>query len=796
MKSIQTIYNLSEKLYQSPEDEISSIWTEIQFKTIPKLSSEYIEQQILPKILINVNLSHPAQFRVWTCRVIGAVAEKLNTNIFQDKLLPKVQNLCQDTDGEVRSSMCRQLNTIGKTIGLRLSKSLIVPEFQELLLDDDETIRDTALKCLMETIDFWDTDIKLSVVIPTWKKLMEEENFFSLQLASELFGRFIWCTKDQTNEYEKQCFVNWYISNARSSNEEFRRLCAFNFPGVLKSVGMKNFEKFGLNSAITVFLNDTNIKVRETLAASFHEIAKIMNFTSFQILQPPFIQLLSESNISVFSALISNLSNTLGSFLLDESSRKETNADELLFLILRRERECLTNHDIKWRMHEELIKQFGTQKFAEYFEVDQLRDYCIPLMFKLFSENVVMPIKERAIQALSLYMEYLQYQDLENVCKQIQELKYSSTYKTRLTFLSILPKLQPHFSSHFIISNFFDQSVALLQDPVPNVRLKCISTISLMRKFLHQSQASKPNIEKLHILTDRLRNAIASEHDRDVLNAIRNILVGGEISLTRVKNFLKNNGDLDIKFEESDAFEESEDTRKKEREENLLRNEYSEELRRRKEKEVIIGGIVGAPRRKSLQPNFGTKKKNSISSPATSGKGKLPVGPSQMQSSTSATANTQNASSLTSQSNNSRAGKTQIRKKSAGTILNSNPMITHTLNDDKCSLPVLPNLTVKPHLTQTQSQKSNSPSRLSNPATQKVPVIEQKPETAQLKKNGSVLKGLGNKGITGSGGNLSGNLNGIGVVVKSATDRHTKSAGIQLRTNQSGNSDSSRGKNS
>lgn len=66
---------------------------------------------------MNSGLSQPVALRLWSCRVFGALASRMEVKRIESTFFKKAMALCQDTDYEVRSCMCKQLNAIAKAVG-------------------------------------------------------------------------------------------------------------------------------------------------------------------------------------------------------------------------------------------------------------------------------------------------------------------------------------------------------------------------------------------------------------------------------------------------------------------------------------------------------------------------------------------------------------------------------------------------------------------------------------------------------------------------------------------------------
>ncbi|KAJ3104653.1 Serine/threonine-protein phosphatase 4 regulatory subunit 4, partial [Physocladia obscura] len=258
--------------------------------------------------------------------------------------------------------------------------------------------------------------------------------------------------------------------------------------GVLKTAGVENYEIFKLDQALSHLSLDQCVEVKRRLTCGFHEIVEILDRQSQYLLRNLFLRLLSDSDIDVYEPLFKNIGIILKGFALDESGRKTAQFDELLFLILRKEREyaSIPSQKLTWRIHHSLLQQF--KYFIDYFDSEYIHDQCIPLLFKLLSDNITVPIKQTVIETLCIYLRKMRR--LENrmkIIRAIAELRESSNCHTRLIFLSILKCLYQFFSHHFLRETFFDEFLEMARDTVANVRLVFVAMSVLFRKSLLRS---------------------------------------------------------------------------------------------------------------------------------------------------------------------------------------------------------------------------------------------------------------------------------------------------------------------
>ncbi|KAJ3065077.1 Serine/threonine-protein phosphatase 4 regulatory subunit 4, partial [Podochytrium sp. JEL0797] len=358
-------------------------------------------------------------------------------------------------------------------------------EYVELIMDEEDFVREAALANIVKLTEFIDDSTKSNIIVPIWRKLCTEKPARLLELMARDFGAFLYNTKNVLSEADVKFFVEFYHFMVFSQEEDLRIWSAYNFPGVLKTVGPEFYEAFKLDQVLSHLSMDIVIEVKRRLACGFHEVVELLDKQSQFLLRNIFLRLLSDSEVDVYEPLFANLNLILRGFALDESGRKTAQFDELLFSILRKEREYASNasYKLSWRIHHALLQQF--KFFIDYFDSEYIHDQCVPLLFKLLSDNVTVPIKQTIIETLCIYLRKMRR--LENrikIIRNITDLRESPNYHTRLLFMWTLTSLYTHFSHHFLRETFFDEFLEMARDTVPNIRLAFVTLSHAFRKSL------------------------------------------------------------------------------------------------------------------------------------------------------------------------------------------------------------------------------------------------------------------------------------------------------------------------
>ncbi|KAI8612160.1 armadillo-type protein [Chytriomyces sp. MP71] len=644
---VDAVYICAVKLLNSKDEDISAVWGDVLIISIKFMSQKAIYESILPGCLAYSGLSQPVPLRIWSCRMLGAVTSRLKSNEIE-ALFQRAMTLCQDTDYEVRACMCHQLNEFAKHVKLDSIRRSLFHEYLELVMDEEDYVRESALANIVKLSEFVDDSTKSNIIVPIWKKLCAEKPAKLMELMSRDFGMFFYHSKSVLADDSVRFFIEFYQTTATSPEEDLRIWSAYNFPGVLKTVGPDLYEPLKLDQLLSHLSMDQSIDVKRRITCGFHEIVEILDRQSQYLLRNVFIRMLTDSEVDVYEPLFKNLNLILKGFALDESARRTAQFDELLFSVLRKEREYASNASNKlvWRIHHDLLKQF--KFFIDYFDSEYIHDQCVPLLLKLLSDNVTIPIKKTIIETLCIYLRKMRR--LENrikMTRSIADLREHPSYHTRLLFLWTVRELYNHFSHHFLRETFFDEFLDMARDPVANLRISFVQLAPLFRKSLlrgfHNAQAAPsyvgggvglPNavnkngaaasqqqqyqaavVSNLTRLNECLM-ALCGDPDRDVATLAQDELERVGLGTRRTVKALAAAGldDFDVGGRDRGGYgitdeEADEDKDREEYEERLLAVEIEEDSvsLRRKDDEFVGGGRTTAGKRMSISKHSVTR---------------------------------------------------------------------------------------------------------------------------------------------------------------------------------------------
>jgi hypothetical protein len=118
------------------------------------------------------------------------------------------------------------------------------------------------------------------------------------------------------------------------------------------------------------------------------------------------VRLLMDDNVEVYQAIFKTMDTVLDIFSREPMwTRYDVEFNELLFMILKKDRACMLDARYHWRLHCELLTQF--RNFTEYFDPEQIHNNVVPLLFSILldvnSATSTALVRDVATRTLCLY---------------------------------------------------------------------------------------------------------------------------------------------------------------------------------------------------------------------------------------------------------------------------------------------------------------------------------------------------------------------------------------------------------
>ncbi|XP_064621260.1 serine/threonine-protein phosphatase 4 regulatory subunit 4-like isoform X4 [Lineus longissimus] len=537
----------------SRDPDVAGAWLDTLLDVIDLLPKDVIKKDVLAIAVAKGQLSQSVQSRLACCKILGKIATKFDPFVIKKEILPVVQSLCQDVDYEVRGCMCRQLDPVARGLGLEATKSAILPELVELTNDEESHVRLAGLETVVNMISLLDDDTCTNTIVPLVCKFCQqamESGDSTLPVVAKQLGKLCHglsanLTQDQRtwliDFYKKLCKLGQQKKSNKEDNspttkvplyeqlsitelfkqdshEECRQNAAFNFPALVLFGNPKSF-KSQLYPAFTALCTDPSVNVRKSVAAGFHEVAKLLG-PDVASVQNDFITLLNDDSIDVLKGLVPTIPEVLGLFAQAGVSQQEGKqtpvplTDVIPALIAC---DCVVTASNNWRLQADLMDQLSC--LHKIFTSEQIHQKFIPLLFKKLSSARALPVRHAAARTLLILIRYNhRLEQRQDMCfRIIEDFCHGRSCHQRFLFIDVCKIVMELFSKTFFKEYFFEFLLALASDPVANVRLRLCRILPALKGLL--KLPTDRNL--LQQLDSSVRMILINEKDRDVEDAIR-----------------------------------------------------------------------------------------------------------------------------------------------------------------------------------------------------------------------------------------------------------------------------------
>nr|XP_015206150.1 PREDICTED: serine/threonine-protein phosphatase 4 regulatory subunit 4 isoform X1 [Lepisosteus oculatus] len=594
---------------------VCNAWLETLLSAIDVLPKETIRQEILHPLVSKAQLSQTLQSRLASCRILGKVAGKFESQIVKKDLLPLVRSLCQDVEYEVRSCMCRQLENIARGIGADHTKAVVLPELVELARDEESTVRLAAFETIVNLLEMFESDDKTRVIFPLVKTFCEkcfkadEAVLTSLsfqygKLCHGLSGNF---TEEQhlwfLEFYKKLCVLGLHHENGHCESQGYplelekkyetvRKNCAYNFPAMVLFADPKTFPS-ELYPTFSSLCHDPEISVRHTSASGFHEVVKLLG-PNVHYIHKELIALLQDDSLEVLDALMNNLQETLElatSRGEGSASENKVSIPDLVPALAAAEQKAATS--LKWRIHEKVLQKYSC--LPRVISGDQIYFRFLQRMFTIITTNNVLPVQRESARTLCVFLRYnrKQEQRQEIINKLVDQLGQGRSYWNRLRYLDLCEIAMELFSKSYFCKYFLVPALELVNDPVANVRYKLCHMLPKLKSTI-KLPTDKHLLQQLEFC---VRKLLCREKDKDIMAIARKtVLELDKMDITEPYQ----------KRHEKDLLDQ-----KKEKEENLLLE--MEQLERQQSEGKLTTEKHADKKRRDSKPGLSVPKNMAVS---------------------------------------------------------------------------------------------------------------------------------------------------------------------------------------
>jgi hypothetical protein len=506
---------------QTSAENMFEAWGEILVAVLPNVQwSDPVELRQVVKILDSLAVENEDVYRKLASRVFGALSSCLPQDDVERFVLPRAIELSGDRNIEVRGMIAESLAFIGAVTSITTVEKIIWPRLLVLLKDSDARIHAATLRTIAHILDSHRVANNGSVlykemIAPVFLKecefarkaatqdqrMVDEDTYLLLEIVAEVFGQFVYSLPQVcSDESAKKEAYKAFLAMATCNGPIVRRYCAFNIPGVSKTLA----NKYGteMSSIVEFVSRDTDSETRWNLAAGMHETASILaSKTTIDNLFKAVITLLQDENPLVrmntlehFHPLLQSLTREFDS----GSIRKLAPVFQNLTLL----------SEGNWRTQELLARQL--EKAASLVPPDTLRSNVLPLLYQMSEESTYL-VRKATMPAIAkaLWCIPVPHEREETVREFRANWAEGGVFWMRLGFLDCVRAASHCFSASLFKSLLAASTLRMAEDPVPNVRLRLGNVI---HEFAHACWEMPQYQHAIAVLRE--------DNDLDVIQAI------------------------------------------------------------------------------------------------------------------------------------------------------------------------------------------------------------------------------------------------------------------------------------
>ncbi|ORY55154.1 armadillo-type protein [Leucosporidium creatinivorum] len=431
------------------------------------LETEVLVHQILPEV-DRMKAEPMFYVRKEATQALGSLARTLPVEVLETVVLPLHAAFARDTLWHVRRAACLTLPAICKRLSPAALRTQAVALIKAFSSDSSRNVRSGALEVCGELTYLFYGDplgvpdeilaIFLGQATPSTNGNATSSSFASSHASDNVFAP-LQSALDSPPETFFDESTDWSSQSLFASSRDPDRpvMCAFNFPAIALTLGGDKWHL--LKSYHLELCRDKAPKVRQSLASSLHEIAKIIGSDrSDECLLEPFSWYIRDQD-HIQGAMLENVSTLMRSFGIEAGRH----ALELL-------NEAWS--DIKtWRRREALAEELGN--LSAHFMTNGVAEELLGVLGRAFKDHVA-AVREKAGGVIPhLFAATASDAITRNkVCAFLAVFSEDASYRNRMTFTSCsLASVREGVDRDIFETYFLPTLSRLSRDKVVNVQI-------------------------------------------------------------------------------------------------------------------------------------------------------------------------------------------------------------------------------------------------------------------------------------------------------------------------------------
>ena len=421
--------------------------------------------------------------RMTASELLNLLAELLGHDLCKQFVIPEVVSLAEDPVFRVRKSTALNFQNVCKVGGEYELFERLMPAFVRLSKDDMYRVRRACAESLCEISKHVSDDIRAGVLVEIFLRLAQDPSKLVKQSVLQQSGMFI---STLPKRVISKVILDHYCNMVNSPtgdmavDAELKHYCAFSFPGVLQTVGVERWSE--LRQVYHTLVRSPNPNVKQTLALSLHEVARILG-----------MRLAEEELVAVFEEMIQDSENVkmgvikhMADFLRLLSMPCRVSYLPLLADII------VASSPFNWRLRRSLASQLSELVLLP--PPQNVYGTLFPLAMTLVQDPVAEVRKEsfrgvakmlrvlepghvteypseEGLQATEPLSQEEGEQYLNNVARAINALVLGETYHHRQLWANLSLELLKELPREIFEKHFLGGILLLTSDSVANVRV-------------------------------------------------------------------------------------------------------------------------------------------------------------------------------------------------------------------------------------------------------------------------------------------------------------------------------------
>jgi serine/threonine-protein phosphatase 4 regulatory subunit 1 len=257
-------------LIASSNADISKAAVGSIIETAPLISADDAGQRLFFVILSAVHDDSNEDLRVLAIELLGETVESFGASLCESFIAPDIESLVDSESIKLRKAIAQITPKVAKVMRRETFVRRLAPVYLKLCSDVVWSVRKAAIEGLTQVYKYSDPEVRTALVEVMKTSLKDKSRWVKLTAQQQL-GSFVIEAGKSVDEEVLQAYLKL---SASDSDQELKVSCAFYFPGVLLTLGAEYWPV--LQPTFNQLCFDDQIKVRKSLAASIHEVGRVL----------------------------------------------------------------------------------------------------------------------------------------------------------------------------------------------------------------------------------------------------------------------------------------------------------------------------------------------------------------------------------------------------------------------------------------------------------------------------------------------------------------------------------------